>query len=80
MKRKKTIKLLVITSIFLFSTFSGAAQKLMNSVGLTLSVLQGTLHEGAGYESFGVEQNNATWFPSIILLKAKILQSVLALL
>ncbi len=40
------------------------AQQLMHSFGLTLSVLQGTLQEGGGNsESFGVEQNNLTYFP-----------------
>jgi len=44
----------------------------MNSVGLTLSVLQGTLHQGVGsYESFGVEQNNATWFPRYNFIEAE---------
>ncbi len=41
-----------------------SAQQLMHSFGLTLSVLQGTLQEGAGSsESFAVEQNNLTYFP-----------------
>ena len=61
MRRNKTIKLLII-SIFFFSANRLAAQKLMNSAGLSLSVLQGTLHQGEGYETFAVEQNNLTWF------------------
>jgi hypothetical protein len=35
----------------------------MHSFGLTLSVLQGTLHQGLSSETFGVEENNFTWFP-----------------
>jgi hypothetical protein len=62
MRRNKTIKLLII-SIFFFSANRLAAQNLMNSAGLSISVLQGTLHQGTGYETFAVEQNNLTWFP-----------------
>lgn len=63
MRHNKTNKLLIIICIFFFSTNRVAAQNLMHSFGLTLSVLQGTLHQGLGYETFGVEQNNVTWFP-----------------
>ncbi|HXS57722.1 MAG TPA: hypothetical protein VN726_16425 [Hanamia sp.] len=62
MRRNQTVKLLII-SIFLFSANRLPAQKLMNSAGLSLSVLQGTLHQGTGYETFAIEQNNLTWFP-----------------
>ena len=63
MRHNKTNKLLIIICIFFFSINRVTAQKLMHSFGLTLSVLQGTLHQGLGYETFGVEQNNVTWFP-----------------
>src|SRR5579863_465628 len=65
MKNLRIIKLVLISFIFtLTSIASGSAQQLMHSFGLTISVLQGTLQEGAGNsESFAVEQNNFTWFP-----------------
>ncbi len=62
MNRNKIIKLLIICFLFL-STNRLAAQTLMHSFGLTLSVLQGTLHQGLSHETFGVELNNVTWFP-----------------
>jgi len=41
-----------------------SAQSLMHSFGPTISVLQGTLHyANGGYESFGLEQTNLTYFP-----------------
>ncbi|HLK29055.1 MAG TPA: hypothetical protein VKT28_10745 [Puia sp.] len=64
MKLFKIIKLLFILCIFFLSTTTLRAQKLMHSFGLTLSVLQGTLHEGGNnYESFALEQSNLTYFP-----------------
>ncbi len=51
---------------FLISSFSSKilGQSLMHSFGATISVLQGTLHDAnGGYESFGLEQNNLTYFP-----------------
>lgn len=65
MKYLKIIKLVCIAFIFTLTFMARAsAQQLMHSFGLTLSVLQGTLHYGnGGYESFGVEQNNFTYFP-----------------
>jgi hypothetical protein len=65
MKYLKIIKLACIVSTFNLAFMARAsAQQLMHSFGLTLSVLQGTLNEGPGNsESFGVEQNNFTYFP-----------------
>lgn len=41
-----------------------SAQSLMHSFGATISVLQGTIHDAnGGYESFGLEQTNLTYFP-----------------
>lgn len=41
-----------------------SAQTLMHSFGATISVLQGTIHDAnGGYESFGLEQTNLTYFP-----------------
>jgi hypothetical protein len=65
MKYLKIIKLAFIAFIFTLAFLARAsAQQLMHSFGLTISVLQGTLQEGAGNsESFAVEQNNLTYFP-----------------
>src|ERR1700693_2341623 len=65
MKNLRIIKLGLIAFIFTLTSIARAnAQQLMHSFGLTLSVLQGTLHEGAGNsESIAVEQTNFTWFP-----------------
>jgi hypothetical protein len=65
MKNLKIIKLVWITFVFILTiTSRSSAQQLMHSFGLTISVLQGTLQEGAGSsESFAVEQNNLTYFP-----------------
>lgn len=65
MKNLRIIKLVWLTFIFTLTFMARAsAQQLMHSFGLTLSVLQGTLQEGAGSsESFAVEQNNLTYFP-----------------
>jgi hypothetical protein len=65
MKNIRIIKLVCIAFILTLTTMASAsAQQLMHSFGLTLSVMQGTLQEGAGNsESFAVEQNNFTWFP-----------------
>jgi hypothetical protein len=65
MKNLKIIKLVWITFVFILTiTLRSSAQQLMHSFGLTISVLQGTLQEGAGSsESFAVEQNNLTYFP-----------------
>ncbi|MBS1946390.1 MAG: hypothetical protein JST47_01350 [Bacteroidetes bacterium] len=56
-------KLLFIGLVLFLTTTTLTAQKLMHGFGLTISALQGTLHEGSGYESFSVEQNNLTYFP-----------------
>ena len=65
MKNLRIIKLVCIAFIFTLTFMARAnAQQLMHSFGLSLSVLQGTLQEGAGNsESFAVEQNNLTYFP-----------------
>jgi hypothetical protein len=65
MKNPKSIKLVWITFVFSLMIMARSnAQQLMHSFGLTISVLQGTLQQGAGNsESFGVEQNNLTYFP-----------------
>jgi hypothetical protein len=65
MKSLKIIKLVWISFAFILTIMSkSSAQQLMHSFGLTISVLQGTLHEGAGSsETFAVEQNNLTYFP-----------------
>lgn len=65
MKNIRVFKLVSIAFIFTLTFMARAsAQQLMHSFGLSLSVLQGTLHEGAGSsESFAVEQNNLTYFP-----------------
>lgn len=56
-----------VCTAFIFTlTFAAraGAQQLMHSFGLSISVLQGTLHQDAvNYESFAVEQNNLTYFP-----------------
>ena len=65
MKNLRIRKLVLMAFIFTLTSMSRAgAQQLMHSFGLSISVLQGTLHEGPGNsESFAVEQNNFTWFP-----------------
>ncbi len=65
MKNLRFIKLVLIAFIFtLISITKAGAQQLMHSFGLTLSVLQGTLHGDAGsYESFSLGQSNLTYFP-----------------
>jgi hypothetical protein len=65
MKKRATIKTVWIYFIFTLIFIARAgAQQWMHSFGLTLSVLQGTLHEGAGSsETFAVEENNLTYFP-----------------
>lgn len=65
MKILKIIKLVWIAFLFTLTIITTSnAQQLMHGFGVTLSVLQGTLHEGnGGFESFGVEQDNLTYFP-----------------
>jgi hypothetical protein len=65
MKNVKVLKTVWIAFVFTLTiTARSNAQQLMHSFGLTLSVMEGTLQEGAGNsESFAVEQNNFTWFP-----------------
>ncbi len=65
MKNLKLTKPIWLAFVFTLTTISkSSAQQLMHSFGLSLSVLQGTLHEGQGSsESFAVEQNNLTYFP-----------------
>jgi len=65
MKNIGIIKLVCIAFIFTVTfTASASAQQLMHGFGFTISVMQGTLQEGAGNsESFAVEQYNFTWFP-----------------
>jgi hypothetical protein len=70
MRHKKTVKLLII-SIFFFSVNRLAAQNLMNSAGFSISVLQGRLHQGEGFESFEVEQNNLSWFARYNLIEGE---------
>ena len=69
MKRNKAITLLMI-GIFFLSTRPATAQ-IMHGVGLTISVLGGTLHQGAGYESFEIEENNLTYFPRYNFIEAE---------
>ncbi len=65
MKNPGIIRLILIAFICAFTSMTSAgAQQLMHSFGITISVMQGTLHEGPGNsESFAVEQNNFTYFP-----------------
>ncbi len=65
MKSLKNTKLVWMIFVFTLTIITrSGAQQLMHSFGLSISVLQGTLHEGQGSsESFAVEQNNLTWFP-----------------
>jgi hypothetical protein len=65
MKNLKIIKAVCIVFVVILTIPArSSAQQLMHSFGLTLSVMQGTLQEGAGSsESFGVEENNLTYFP-----------------
>jgi hypothetical protein len=65
MKNLKITKSICLAFVFTLTFMAKSnAQQLMHSFGLSLSVLQGTLHEGQGSsESFAVEQNNLTYFP-----------------